>query len=111
MRYSKSVDRLFDAVLYDEDGRRVGGVESVYLDDSSGRPAWVTVLFGLLGRHVTYVPLTGARVEDQRIHVPFSKSQIRSAPRIVPRQHLYPNEERRLLEHYSDDPRLEAATR
>ena len=42
-------DNLIGLTATDADGDKIGNVGQVYLDDSSGEPAWVTVKTGLFG--------------------------------------------------------------
>ena len=54
----RDVDALYRATVFDRDGDKIGGVGEVYLDDTTGEPAWVTVNTGLFGLKETFVPPT-----------------------------------------------------
>ena len=41
---------LIGASAYDQDGQKVGDVATLYLDQATGEPEWVTVKTGLFGR-------------------------------------------------------------
>jgi hypothetical protein len=82
------------------DGEKIGGIGQIYLDDATGRPSWATVATGLFGSHESFVPLEGARVDGSDLVVPYSKVQVRDAPRIEPEGELEREEQDRLYQHY-----------
>ncbi|WP_093802871.1 PRC-barrel domain-containing protein [Streptomyces sp. Wb2n-11] len=63
------------------DGRKVGDVVHVLLDDTTGRPEWVRVRGGSASGDV-FVPLRGAVGGDGRLEVPFSSAVIEAASRV-----------------------------
>lgn len=83
-----------------EDGEKIGGIGQIYLDDETDQPSWVTVKTGLFGSHESFVPLDGARSQGEDLVVPYSKDQVKDAPRVDPDGHLEPGEEERLYEYY-----------
>jgi uncharacterized protein (TIGR02271 family) len=85
--------------LYALDGASIGNVAQVYLDDTTGRPDWVTVSSGPEGRE-NFVPIAEANFSDQGVEVPFSKETILSAPGIDADGHLTPDQEEELYRHY-----------
>jgi hypothetical protein len=82
------------------DGDRLGGIGQLYVDDATDQPSWATVMTGLFGRHETFIPLEGSRVEGSDLVVPYSKALIKDAPRVEPGGHLVPEEQDRLYQHY-----------
>jgi uncharacterized protein (TIGR02271 family) len=82
------------------DGDKIGSIGQVYSDDTDGQPSWVTVKTGLFGTSESFVPLEGARLEADDIVVPFTKDQVKDAPRVDVDGHLEPAEENRLYDHY-----------
>ena len=85
------------------DGNKIGSVGQVYADDTDGQPTWVTVKTGLFGTSESFVPLQGARLEGDDIVVPYTKDQVKDAPRVETDGHLEPSEEDRLFGHYGLD--------
>ncbi len=83
------------------DGDKIGSIGQVYADDDNGQPTWVTAKTGLFGTSESFVPLEGARAEGDDILVPFTKDQVKDAPRVDADGHLEPAEEERLYAHYS----------
>ncbi|MBD1543208.1 YsnF/AvaK domain-containing protein [Arthrobacter sp. IA7] len=82
------------------DGGKIGSVGQVYADDDNGQPTWVTARTGLFGTSESFIPLEGARVDGADIVVPYTKEQVKDAPRVDAEGHLDPAEEDRLYEHY-----------
>jgi uncharacterized protein (TIGR02271 family) len=82
------------------DGAKIGSIGQVYADDDNGQPTWATVKTGLFGTSESFVPLEGARVEGSDLVVPYTKEQVKDAPRVDADGHLEPTEEERLYAHY-----------
>lgn len=82
------------------DGDKIGGIGQIYLDDSTGQPAWVTAKTGLFGTSESFVPLEGANVSGDDIQVAYAKDQVKGAPRIDDDGKLSPEEEETLYNYY-----------
>ncbi|MGW5868530.1 DUF2382 domain-containing protein [Streptomyces sp. NPDC055239] len=95
-----SADGLAGLTAYDRTGEKIGSVEQVYLDDRTGRPEWVTVKTGLFGMKQSFVPLSGARRQQDELHVSATKEAVKDAPRVDADQHLEPDQEQDLYAHY-----------
>ncbi|MFC8130689.1 DUF2382 domain-containing protein [Streptomyces sp. NPDC057302] len=95
-----SADGLAGLTAYDRTGEKIGSVEQVYLDDRTGRPEWVTVKTGLFGMKQSFVPLSGARRQEDELHVAATKEAVKEAPRVDADQHLEPGQEQDLYTHY-----------
>jgi sporulation protein YlmC with PRC-barrel domain len=87
--------------LVDRDGDKIGKVEDIYLDRSSGEPEWIAVKTGMFGSNVTFVPIHDASPAGDDLRVSYEKGQVKDAPNVDPDGELSPEEERRLYEHYS----------
>lgn len=83
------------------EGTKIGSIGQVYVDDENGQPTWVTVKTGLFGTSESFVPLEGARLEGEDVVVPYTKDQVKDAPRIDVDGQLDPSEEDRLYSHYT----------
>lgn len=99
----KNVDDLLSrgGKVYDSTGDKVGSIGQVYLDDENNTPSWVTVHTGLFGTSESFVPLEGARMDGNDIHVAHAKDHIKDAPRVEADGSLDPAEENRLYEYYA----------
>src|SRR3954452_13836354 len=86
--------------LVDRDGDKIGKIEDVYLDRSSGEPEWVAVKTGLFGSNVSFVPIADASPDGDDIRVGHEKDLVKDAPNVDADGELSPEEERRLYQHY-----------
>ena len=93
-------DDLYNSDVVDRDGKKIGGVGQVYLDDRTGRPTWVTVKTGLFGTKENFVPLFRAEIDDGQIQVPYTETTVKDAPTVDPDRHLDSDEEADLYKYY-----------
>ncbi|GGR19180.1 DUF2382 domain-containing protein [Streptomyces roseolus] len=98
----EQIPTVLDHPVYDTEGHKIGDAKSVYLDDATGRPEWVTVKTGLLGTGESFVPIKDASLVHDHLEVPYPKDRVKGAPDVdVDDQgHLGEREERRLYEYY-----------
>jgi PRC-barrel domain len=68
--------------LVDRDGERIGKLEEVYFDVETDEPQFGTVKEGFIGRHLTFVPLTGITIGPNNLQVPVTTEQVKNAPNI-----------------------------
>ena len=66
-------------MILDSSGQKIGKLQDVYVDVETDEPQFATVKEGLIGRHLTFVPLNGVRVGPDALQVPVSKEQVESA--------------------------------
>ena len=86
------------------DQDKIGSIGQVFLDDSTGEPAWVTVKTGIFGGAESFVPLARATASGNDIAVPYSKSEVKDAPRVQDSDgHLSVEEEAELFRYYDLD--------
>ena len=89
--------------MVDADGDKLGDIESIYVDDQTGQPAWALVNTGLFGTRSTFVPIAQASATGDQVQVPYEKQRIKDAPNIDPDGHLSEQEEQELWRHYGLD--------
>jgi hypothetical protein len=80
-------------------GGNVGKVEGAYVDAESGRPEWLLSRMGRFG-HYTLVPARDAVVGAGHVWIPYTRDQIRQAPKITPKAELTKDREAELLDFY-----------
>lgn len=97
----QNIDDLYASNVIDVDGKRIGGVGQVYLDDQTGLPSWVTVKTGLFGTKENFVPLENATVLEGRITVAFTSDYVKDSPSVDPDRHLDATEEAELYRYYA----------
>ncbi|MEC3980910.1 PRC and DUF2382 domain-containing protein [Amycolatopsis sp. H20-H5] len=91
---------LVDSTVVDQEGSKIGKVGTVYLADSTREPEWITVKTGLFGTKESFVPLSGAGMDDDGLHVSVAKDQVSEAPRMDVDGHLSPADSAELYRHY-----------
>jgi uncharacterized protein (TIGR02271 family) len=95
-----SVQTLVGGTAYSSDGDKIGSIGTVYLDNATGEPAWVTVKTGLLGTNESFVPLEQAELTNDGVRVPYDKERIKGAPNIETDRELSEQEEQQLYSYY-----------
>lgn len=66
--------------LVDRNGERIGRLEDVYFDVGTDQPQFATVKEGLIGRHLTFVPLTEVTLGPDDLQVSASRAEVKGAP-------------------------------
>jgi hypothetical protein len=82
MAYHQNIGEWHGKELVDRNGERIGKLEDVYVDVETNEPMFGTVKEGLIGRHLTFVPLAGITIGPDSLQVPVSKEQVKDAPNI-----------------------------
>ncbi len=87
--------------VVDGDGRKIGSLESIYVDTASDQPSFATVTIGMpTRRRLAFVPLYGASVGPGYVKVAHSKDQVRGAPSIDTDGELLAADEPAVFAHY-----------
>jgi uncharacterized protein (TIGR02271 family) len=89
--------------LIGRDGEKLGTIEEIYLDTDTNQPEWALVTTGMFGTKQSFVPISGASREDDRVTVPFDKATVKDAPKVDPDGRLSEREEQELYRHYGID--------
>jgi sporulation protein YlmC with PRC-barrel domain len=96
-----SVAEWHGKMLLDFNGGKIGKLQDVYVDVETDQPQFATVKEGLVGRHLTFVPLGGIRVGPDSLQVAVTKAQVKSAPEIeMHGEELSQDDESALYHHY-----------
>jgi hypothetical protein len=87
--------------LVDCDGEKIGKLEDVYVDVETDEPMFGTVKEGRIGRHLTFVPLSGVTIGPDDLQATVNRDQVRSAPDIETEgDELSQTDESTLYHHY-----------
>ncbi|WP_280672643.1 PRC-barrel domain-containing protein [Kitasatospora sp. MAP12-44] len=87
--------------VVDSKGRRIGTLESIYVDTATDQPSFATVMVGLPTRHrLAFVPVEEAVVGPGYLQVPYPKSQVKDAPSIETDGVLPAEDEAAVFGHY-----------
>lgn len=86
--------------LVDESGSKIGSIEQIFVDESSGQPEWLTVSTGFFGSKETFVPLRGLSSDGDHLVSPWDKAKVKDAPNADTDEELSEKEQSRLYQHY-----------
>jgi uncharacterized protein (TIGR02271 family) len=87
--------------LVDAHGTKVGMIEALFQDEDTQQPEWAAVKTGLFGTKLSFVPIGNAEPTGEAVRVPFSKDEIKDAPKIDDSNgQLSQQEEAELYAHY-----------
>lgn len=88
--------------VVDQDGKKIGTLENVYVDTATDQPSFVTVIIGMLGRHrLVFAPVADAVVGPGYVRVPFARNDVKSAPSIDTDGVLAAEQEPEVFAHYN----------
>lgn len=79
--------------VVDETGEKVGKFEQLFYDGVTDVPAFIAIKSGMLSKHVTLVPLSGAMVSPDTLRVALSKQRVKDAPSFDPEAELSTEDE------------------
>ncbi|WP_033825605.1 PRC-barrel domain-containing protein [Kitasatospora sp. MBT63] len=87
--------------VVDQDGKKIGALESIYVDTATDAPAFATVVVGMPTRHrLVFVPLDDARAGPGYVRVAFPKASVKGAPSIDIDGVLPAEDEPAIFAHY-----------
>ncbi len=93
---------LAGLTVYGPNEEKIGKVADVYQSTEGSDGTFVTVSTGLFGSSASFIPLSDARMEGDRLVVPYDKDLVKDAPRVEDDEELTAPEEDRLHQHYSN---------
>ena len=86
--------------IIDAQGQKLGTLDEVYYDTETDVPAFGAVKSGLVGKHITLVPLAGASAGQSYIRVATAKDQFKDAPSVDTDAELTAEDEASSYGHY-----------
>ena len=66
------------------DGDKLGKIEEIYFDQETNRPEWALIDTGMFAGKSSFMPLQGATSNGEQVTAPYSKDQVKDAPKINP---------------------------
>ena len=92
---------LIGTEVLDTNGDKIGKVGNVYVaEDNTQQPQWITVRTGLFGHKESFVPLAGAQLTGEGLHVATTKEMVKSAPQMSEDGRLSESEGGELYRYY-----------
>jgi uncharacterized protein (TIGR02271 family) len=95
-----TAEQLEGRPVIGSDGAKIGTVADMYLDKETRQPEWALVSTGLFGSKSSFVPITDASAEGDALRVPFTKDQVKDAPRVDDDGEISQEDEATLSRHY-----------
>ena len=95
--------------IIDPQSEKLGKLEDVYYDTDTDAPAFAAVKSGLLGKHITLVPLAGATAGRSYVRVRADKDEFKGAPSFDPDAELSADDEAGTYRYFGLDYRPAAA--
>ncbi len=86
--------------LLDRDDAKIGKLQDVYVDGETDEPQFGTVKEGVIGKHLTFVPLVGATATPNALQVTVTKGMVKDAPNVATEGELSADQEADLYRHY-----------
>ncbi len=98
---STSIQPHIGQHILDIEGKQVGAIAGIYVDEMTGTPEWVRVAHGgLLPGEDVIVPLDAAMEQEDNLQVPYFSDLIQSAPKVEETDRLSYASEMQLYEYY-----------
>ena len=82
MAHHPNIAEWHGKTLVDRDGQKIGKLQDVYVDVETDEPMFGTVKEGLIGRHLTFVPLAGLTFGPDALQMAVTRERVKSAPNI-----------------------------
>ena len=100
MNSNLTLEQIDGKPVIGSDGSKIGTVADVYFDQDTNEPEWALVTTGLFGSKHSFVPITNATASGGEVRVPFTKDQVKDAPKLDDDGELSQDEEALLAQHY-----------
>jgi hypothetical protein len=86
--------------VLDAQGEKLGKLDEVYYDTETDAPAFAAVKSGLVGKHITLVPLAGATAGLSYLRVATAKERFKDAPSVDTDAELTAEDEASSYRHF-----------
>lgn len=83
----------------DTSGDKIGTVQQVYVNDTSGLPDWVTLKTGMFGKD-RFAPLYGTSLDEDNLVLPYGQDVVKDSPEVSDTDHLDKDESDALYAYY-----------
>jgi len=103
MTTNTAPDQLFGNEVMTQDGKKLGSVDNVWVDDSTNQPEFIGVKTGFFMGHTHIIPLADANTSDGAVTVPYDQDMVKNAPHFAGDQELSPSDEDNIYQYYNLD--------
>jgi hypothetical protein len=98
--YDEEFMNWTDRDLVDSTGDKIGKVDGLYYDETTGQPEWLLVKTGLFGTKKTFVPADQVHVSGDHLMTSLSKDRVKDAPSIDDEEMVNDDDQRQLYSYY-----------
>jgi sporulation protein YlmC with PRC-barrel domain len=77
-----NLSRVRGKAVYSSDGEKIGSVQEIFYDETSGEPEWLELGGGFLGLKRRIVPIEGLLLQRDHLEVPYTKDKVDQEPDI-----------------------------
>jgi uncharacterized protein (TIGR02271 family) len=99
MTHAQNPEAYLGRNAIDTAGEKIGKVDQVYVNDSTGAPDWITVKTGMFG-HDRFAPLHGSSFTGEDLVLPYGKDVVKDSPEVADTEHLDADESDALYAYY-----------
>ena len=94
---------VYDYEVLDRNGRRLGPIRGLWVDEATGQPEFASIKTGWLMGKEHVIPIRDAYFDyaGKKLRVPYEERVIKDAPGFAPDHNLSNDEEARVYQHYS----------
>lgn len=86
--------------VYDNQGKKLGKIDSIFLDDNTQEPTFFEVKGGFLGTKDFFIPFQYLNRDNHNYSVPFDEKFLKDSPDIKADQHMSNEEMNELYRYY-----------
>jgi hypothetical protein len=85
--------------VYDVNGDKIGTIDVLYYVDDAGPPEWMSIRTGFFRLNACFAPMVGS-IRDGKLHLPFTKAQVKDAPKLALNGYVTTETWRELFDHF-----------
>ncbi len=97
-----AAEQLFDYDVVDSAQSKIGTVDNIWEDSSTGEPAFIGAKTGWLTSRTYVIPVAGAKVDTagRAVRLPYTTDQIKNAPHLSSDSDMTPEDENTIYQYY-----------
>ncbi len=98
-------DELQGEAVYDQDGREVGKIQTIYGIGEDKVPMWFAIETreGITDRRTVLIPAARLKQEDDQLRVPYSVNHLQESPEVEDGDEISEEQDRELRDFYAID--------
>ncbi|MFY9932741.1 MAG: PRC and DUF2382 domain-containing protein [Streptosporangiaceae bacterium] len=102
MTTTQELQNMEGQTAVDVNGKKLGKIGQIYVDDQTSQPLWVTITTGMFGTKQSFAPLHGSRPSGDDLQLAVTKDMVTDAPGIEADGHIEDSENEALYTYYHE---------